>query len=318
MKNAKKTLLKTIRSVSLIIAATLIIISQFTGCVIQKVPASTPTPKPDAPTARPDTTPSPETTPATTPEPTPIKDKLICGVTDYPPMNYKDPYGEWIGFDTEFARVVADRMGMAVEFVEIEWSQKLIELETGHIDCIWNAFAANVSENGVPRTSLVDFSYSYILNQQCVVIRKGDKADFKTYSDLAGKTAVAKFGSAGEFEAKNAIGDSGELIQDSSQKWALIKLIRGTADCAFVDILLAQELVGTRDYRELMIADIELEYEVYAVGFKKGSDLTPRVNRAMKELFDEDRMEYFAYRYGLEYNLKLDTSFPDVHDDELP
>ena len=34
--------------------------------------------------------------------------KLIVGITDYAPMDYKDENGEWTGFDAEFARLVAE------------------------------------------------------------------------------------------------------------------------------------------------------------------------------------------------------------------
>ena len=32
--------------------------------------------------------------------------KLVIGITDYKPMDYKDENGEWIGFDADYARAV--------------------------------------------------------------------------------------------------------------------------------------------------------------------------------------------------------------------
>ena len=48
---------------------------------------------------------------------------------------------------------------------------------------------------------------------------------------------------------------------------------------------------------------------MYAVGFKKGSDLRDKVNKALKELYDEGKMTELAKKYNLEDSLVLDTSF---------
>ena len=63
------------------------------------------------------------------------KGKLIVGITDYAPMDYKDDNGEWTGFDAEFARLFAKELGVEVEFFIIaDWSKKFEELSTKNID----------------------------------------------------------------------------------------------------------------------------------------------------------------------------------------
>ena len=52
------------------------------------------------------------------------KGVMVIGVTNYPPMNYMDDNGAWTGFDTEFAQAVGEKLGVAVEFVEISWEAK--------------------------------------------------------------------------------------------------------------------------------------------------------------------------------------------------
>ena len=41
--------------------------------------------------------------------------KLVVGITDYAPMDYKDDNGEWTGFDAEFARLFAEELGVECE-----------------------------------------------------------------------------------------------------------------------------------------------------------------------------------------------------------
>ena len=235
--------------------------------------------------------------------------KLICGVTEYEPMNYRDSLGRWTGFDTELALLVGEKLGMKVEFQEIEWANKYQELEAGTINAIWNGFTANSFENGVPRSVMVDFSYSYMLNQQCVVIRSARAREFTGTDSLFGKTVAAESGSAGEAAAKELIGDSGRIVGSPAQINTFLEVKSGAVDFAMVDVLLARRLAGSGDYSDLMVADIHLEYEVYAIGFKKGNDLRNKVNNALKELDDEGKLWDLAVKYKLEDTIILDTNF---------
>ena len=115
------------------------------------------------------------------------KDVLTCGVTIFENMNEKDANGNWTGFETEFAMAVAEKLGMKIKFVEIDWGQKYNEVNSNAIDAIWNGFTANASEkDGSARNTLVDFSYGYMLNQQCVVVKANRVAEFANEAALAG------------------------------------------------------------------------------------------------------------------------------------
>lgn len=237
--------------------------------------------------------------------------KLICGITDFEPMNFRDSSGKWTGFDTEFALLVGEKIGMEIEFQEIEWSQKYSELDAGSINVIWNGFTANASEDGVPRSDLVDFSHGYMLNQQCVVIKSERKAEFSSKDSLKGKSVAAEKGSAGESEAKDLAGDGVKIIESAAQINTFIEVKSGAVDFAVVDILLAKKIAGTGDYSDLTIADITLDSEIYAVGFKKGDALRQKVNEAMKNLYDSGKLMELAEKYGLENTLIMDTAFLD-------
>ena len=73
-----------------------------------------------------------------------------------------------------------------------------------------------------------------------------------------------------------------------------------------VDILLAQNICGKGDYQNLVIVDsIELDAEYYAIGFKKGSNLTAKVNAAIKQLDESGKLMELAQKYGFENSLKV-------------
>ena len=235
-------------------------------------------------------------------------DTLTCGVTIFANMNEKDADGNWIGFESEFAIEVGKILGMNVEFQEIEWEQKYNELNSGAIDCVWNGFTANSSDkiNGVEtkRSDLVDFSYGYMLNQQCIVVKKADLANIKTEADLAGLKACVEGGSAGESYATSVTDE--EILKAGSQLKAFTELKAGAVKFIVVDIVLAQNLVGKGEYEDLAIVEsIQLDSEIYAIGFKKGSDLTAKVNDAIKQLEENGKLLEIATKYGFENVLKV-------------
>lgn len=66
------------------------------------------------------------------------KGKLIVGITEFEPMDYTDENGEWIGFDADMAKLVAEKLGVEIEFIVIEWDNKVFELNGKTIDVVWN------------------------------------------------------------------------------------------------------------------------------------------------------------------------------------
>lgn len=232
-------------------------------------------------------------------------DTLVCGVTIFENMNEKDADGNWTGFESEFAIEVGKIIGMDVEFQEIVWEQKYNELNSGAIDCIWNGFTANSSDNGVKRSELVDFSYGYMLNQQCIVVKSENVANYTSEEALAGKKACVEGGSAGESYAKT-VTDEDKVFKATAQINAFTEVKSGAVDFIVVDVVLAQNICGNGDYADLAIVEaIELESEIYAIGFKKGSDLTAKVNDAIKQLEENGKLLELATKYGFENVLKV-------------
>ena len=234
------------------------------------------------------------------------KGTLVCGVTIFENMNEVDENGNWTGFESEFAMEVGKLIYMEVKVQEIDWTQKYSELNSGKIDCIWNGFTANSSDDGIERKDLVDFSYTYMLNQQCVVVKAENLEQYQSEADLVGKTAAVEGGSAGAAYAKDAVGEGGKLVEFPAQNNAFLEVKSGASDFAVVDILLAKNICGNGDFTDLVIVEkIELPAEYYAVGFKKGSDLTAKVNGAIKTLDENGKLLELAKKYGLENSLKV-------------
>ncbi len=92
------------------------------------------------------------------------KGKLVVGITEFEPMDYKDDNGEWIGFDADMARLVAEKLGVDVEFMVIDWDNKVMELDSKSIDVVWNGMTLTDEV-----TSAMECTNAYCNNAQVVV-----------------------------------------------------------------------------------------------------------------------------------------------------
>ena len=244
------------------------------------------------------------------------REKMICGVTIFEPMNFRDDANEWTGFDTEFALAVGEILDMDVEFQLIEWANKFLELDAGAIDAIWNGMTATANEpDGTPRTHLCDMSYSYMLNTQAVVVRTERAGEFTSAEDLLGTTIAVEAGSAGESKARRLAGLTdednpvGDIVGVPKQINTFIEVKSGAADSAIIDIILAEEIVGQGDFHDLIISQIDLGDEWYAIGFRRGDPLRDRVNEAIVQLYEAGTLMEIATRWGLEERLVIDRTW---------
>ena len=99
-----------------------------------------------------------------------VKDKgtLVVGITDFEPMDYKDKDGNWIGFDADMAKLVGEKLGVEVDFVEIDWDNKVMELNSKNIDVVWNGMTLTSEV-----TSAMECTNAYCNNAQVVVVPEG-------------------------------------------------------------------------------------------------------------------------------------------------
>ena len=234
------------------------------------------------------------------------KPTIVVGYTIYAPMNYLDENGELIGFDTDLAKAVFENLGYKVVFTEIDWNSKYTDLASGNIDCIWNGFTCNTADDdGVMRAEKVDFSYNYMENRQVIVAKKD--AGIASAEDLKGKVAAVESGSAGETYAKSF--DGVTIKGFTKQTDCLFEVNAGTCDFAVLDAQLAKSYAGKGDYTALTIVDeLSSDVEYYAIGFKKGSDLTAKVNEQLEKLAADGTIAKIAKKYGVENTAITDFS----------
>ena len=96
------------------------------------------------------------------------KGKLVVGITNFAPMDYEETAGsgEWIGFDADMAKLVAEKLGVEIEFVVIDWDMKVNELDSKNIDVVWNGMTLT---EGVQ--AAMECTNAYCENAQVVITK---------------------------------------------------------------------------------------------------------------------------------------------------
>ena len=210
------------------------------------------------------------------------KGKLVVGITDFEPMDYRGEDGDWIGFDADMAKAFGESLGVEVEFVEIDWDNKILELDGKTIDCVWNGMTLTDEV-----TSAMECSNPYFNNAQVVILPSDVAEDYESVEDLADLTFAVESGSAGEAVIADLEYD---YIPVKAQSDALMEVAAGTSDAAVIDLLMAMAMTGEDTSYEDLTYTIELNSEEYGVGFRKGSDLAAVLDEYFAAAYEDGTM----------------------------
>ena len=190
------------------------------------------------------------------------------------------------------AKAFVESLGVAVEFVEIDWDNKVLELNSQAIDCVWNGMTLTDEV-----TSAMECSNAYCNNAQVVIV-PADKADqYQTVEACADLAFAVEAGSAGEAEV-TALGYSCTPVKAQSD--ALMEVAAGTSDAAVIDSLMAAAMVGEGTGYADLTYTVGLNSEEYGVGFRKGSDLAAALNDFFAAAYADGSMIECAETYGVQ------------------
>ena len=223
-----------------------------------------------------------------------IKDKgtLVIGITDFAPMDYKDDAGDWIGFDADMARLIAESLGVDAEFVEIDWDNKILELDNKSIDCVWNGMTLTDEVK-----NSMECSKPYCNNAQVIVVKANVASQYADADSAKSLSFAVESGSAGEDAAKENGFDYTAL---TSQADALMEVEAGTSDACIIDLLMAGAMIGEGTSYSDLAYTASLTSEEYGVGCRKGSDLAEYINEKLASFYSDGTLKNIASDYGVQ------------------
>ena len=218
--------------------------------------------------------------------------KIVVGITDFAPMDYEDENGEWIGFDADMAKKFAEYLGVEVEFIVIDWDNKIFELENKSIDVVWNGMTLTDKVKNA-----MGCSDPYCKNAQVVVVKSDVAAQYQDEASLADLAFAVEAGSAGK-EIVESLGlDFTEVAYQSD---ALMEVAAGTSDACVIDLLMAGAMIGEGTGYPDLTYTVSLTSGDYVVGFRKGSDLVAKFNEFWAEVCADGTVLEIAKLYGVQ------------------
>lgn len=221
------------------------------------------------------------------------KGKLVVGITDYAPMDYKEKGSdEWTGFDAEFARAFGEKIGVEVELVPIKWESKYNELNTKNVDCLWNGMTIT---DAVKKNA--SSTNAYATNSQVVVAKKENLDKYATTDSLKDLTIAVEKGSAGEEQAKMY---SSKVVSLEAQSDALKEVLAGTSDVCIIDSTMANSMTGEGTDFSGLGFKLSLTTEEYGIGFRKGSDMVEVMNKYIEESKADGTLDKLSKKYGVD------------------
>lgn len=229
--------------------------------------------------------------------------KLIIGITLFAPMDYyaDEAKTELTGFEVEFGKAVCEKLGVTPEFQVIDWGSKEKELNAKNIDCIWNGLTITPE-----RKETMSISTPYMANKQVIIVKAENAEKYATAGSLSGLTLVAEKESAGEEVAlEDAFFEGANFTAVDTMAKAMMEVKSGTADAAVIDYVTGIGSLGEgTDYEDIVMIDsVAFADEQYGIAFRKGSDITEKVNEIIGELIADGTLQKIADKYKLSEQL---------------
>ncbi len=224
--------------------------------------------------------------------------KIVVGTNaEYEPFEYLDDGGNLAGFDIDLINAMGEKMGVEIEWVDMNFDSLIGSMEAGNIEMI--AAAIGPTEE---REKSCDFSDVYYSGYQSILT--DENSEITDFAGLKGKTVAVTEGSLSDLIASGENQDYG-VVEDATVKrfknatQAIQELENGAADAVLIDTIIAEKFVSDRE--GLKQTQIDSTGEDTVFGIKKGdSELVEKVNAALKALKEDGTYDALYNKYFAE------------------
>ncbi|MBN2878738.1 MAG: amino acid ABC transporter substrate-binding protein [Clostridia bacterium] len=230
---------------------------------------------------------------------------LYVGVDDtYPPMEYVDENGNLVGFDIDFAKALAEELGVNIEFKSTAWDGIFANLSARQYDVIISSVSMTTD-----RMETMNFSTPYLANGQVIMVSPAMADTIKTPEDLAGLKVGVQFETTADIAAtkqKDTIGF--ELTQYNDMTVCLAAMEAGQIDCIVADMAVAIDAVA-KNPEVFKISSAQLTNEPIAVALNKDvPELEAAINDAIAALQASGKLAEISIEHlGDDYTSNIDT-----------
>lgn len=205
----------------------------------------------------------------------------------FPPYEFYD--GENIvGIDAEIAELLAEKLGLTLEIVDMDFSTIITSVQTGGVDI--GLAGMTVTEE---RLENVNFTDSYATGVQVIIVK--EDSDIASVDDLEGKLIGVQEGTTGHQYCAEDYGEENVLAYTNGAT-AVQNLVQGAVDCVVIDEQPALSFVEANE--GLKILDTEYVIEDYAAAVsKENTALLDALNAALAELKADGSIQAILDKY---------------------
>lgn len=197
-----------------------------------------------------------------------------------------------IGIDAEIAQAIADKLGMTLEIVDMEFDTIITAVNAGSVD--FGMAGMTVTED---RLKEVDFTVSYAKGVQAIIVKEDSPitSDSDLFAEGATWKAGVQQGTTGDTYASDDLGED-RVTRYNNGNNAVLALLGGSVDCVIIDNEPAKALVAANE--GLKILETPYADEDYAICVKKGnSELLEQINNAIVELIGDGTIDSIIAKY---------------------
>lgn len=199
----------------------------------------------------------------------------------YPPFNYQDENGTLTGFEIDFARALAEQLGVRAEFQPTRWDGMLAALDSGRLDVVINQVTITPE-----RQQTYDFTQPYTVSGIQVIVRSGMEDEITGPQDLAGRSVGVVLGTAYEEWLRENVPDADIRTYDDDPTRNQ-DLIVGRIDAILNDRLIVGNLVKQSGGR-IVAAGEPFATQRQAIALPKGN---PELLAALNDGIDAMRAD---------------------------
>ena len=205
----------------------------------------------------------------------------------FPPYETTTDNGGFEGIDVEIAGAIAEKLGLELEILDMDFDSALLAVNEGKSDIVM----AGVSVTD-DRLLVMDFSTSYATGVQVVIVKEGSDV---TMDNLGEKLIGTQRGTTGNIYASGDYGDDHVKAYDNGAT-AVNALLNDQVDCVIIDEAPAKEFVAAN--AGLTLLEGTWVEEQYAIGMDKGNtELLNAVNKALEELTADGTVQKIIDKY---------------------
>lgn len=219
--------------------------------------------------------------------------KIVVGTEGlYYPITYHDETTkELTGYDVEVARALGEKLGLEVEFKEMEFDGLLPALRNGQIDIAANDFAITDE-----RKEKFDFTIPVKHSYGSAIVRESDNSGIESVEDLKGKKVG---GSATSNYSKFAQEQGAEVIVYTGSDTVLPEIVNGRVDATLNDYLVLMRSLEQYDKPGLKLAEgVKFSFSSSAIVMPKDSpELKEKLDAALEELLSDGTLKEISTKF---------------------